>query len=482
MIKKLNKYSLIALSLLLISCGAEQFGVGKKTSSISTTPIVTGTTESCSDYTLVRPPVDLLFIWDNSTSTRYINSSTKTALNNTINYISDRFDYQVFMAPLKGSGNSNTFFFSRAGHNPSGTTVISKESASNAISSFPPVPGGAEYGARRARDLIRTNISNGIFRKEAFTIIIVMSNEDDNSVAGGDFGQGASLTQQYAYADGLSHDLLCLKGNYSSSGLKNQNSLYSANCSGVTKLNSSMMRFLTIAPSTTCGEGFDTNRIYRRMSQNISSQQGYSQSDYTDICNGNYASIFDQVNSVIADKVVKHRYNFWPVAGSGVSLDPSTIKVFKDNGSQLSSGQFTYVGKKYNKDTRYYPSSGEPYTGHMIQLHGSAEVTFPSCLKVDYQGPKDYYGYCHIPSKPLASSIEVSVNGTLLNSSKWSLELDSSGNPKYFSNKNIKITSPSNFTAKTPAKYESGYFIRLDSSAVYSNDQTCDVRYNTAGN
>ncbi|WP_127714939.1 hypothetical protein [Halobacteriovorax sp. HLS] len=483
MLRKMNKWTLFLVSLLLVSCGAEQFGVGKQNSQISTNPIQTGNTSICSDYTLIRPPVDLLFIWDNSTSTRFISNSTKNALSNTINYISDRFDYQVLMAPLIGSGNSNTYFFSRSGLMPSGTTVVSKDNASSVISSFPSVSGNSESGAKRARDLLRTNISNGVFRQNAYTVIILMSNEDDNSFVSGNYG--ATNSQKISYANAISHDLLCIKGNYSGSSLRNSQSMYSSNCSGAPTLNSSMMRFLSIAPSYGCQSYFEANKVYRTMSQNIASNQGYVQTDYTDICNGNYANIFDQVNSVIADQVVKHKYNYWPVAGNEVELDSSTIVVTRDNGTQIPEGGtngFSYIGKRTNQNTRYYPSAGEPYTGHMIQLSGDAEVTFPSCLSVTYQAPKDYYGYCHLPSKPLESSIEVYIDGNLLSNSKWTLEKDGGGNPKYSSNKNIKINSPSDFSAKTPGNYQSGYFVRLDSDSVYSNSQSCNVRFNTSGN
>ncbi|OUR96339.1 hypothetical protein A9Q84_08260 [Halobacteriovorax marinus] len=482
MIKNNTKWFLILITLVLGSCNPDQFGVGKKNATISTTPVATGSTFVCSDFTQIRPPVDLLFIWDNSTSTKYISSSTKNALNNVINYISDRFDYQVMMAPLIGSGNSNSYFFSRAGSFPSGVSVIDKSNAASIISSFPSVSGNSESGAKRARDLLRTNISNGIFRQNSYTVVIIMSNEDDNSFVTGNYG--ATNSQKINYANGLSHDLLCLKGGYAGGSLRNSNSMYNSTCSNAPKLNSSMMRMLTIAPSYNCQSYFEANKVYRTMSQNIASAQGYIQTDFTDICAENYASIFDQVNSVIADQVIKHRYNYWPVAGSNVEIDPSTIVVTRDNGSPVfesSSSGFTYEGIQNNRDTRYFPTSGEPYTGHVIKLNGSAEIIYPSCLKVDYQAPRDYFGYCHIPNKPQESSIDVFIDGVKLSTSSWSLE-KSSGNPKYTSNKNIKITSPSNFAPKTPGNYQSGYFVKLSANAVYSNAQTCNVTYLTSGN
>ncbi len=471
MIKKNMKWTLMLITLLLFaSCNQEQFGVGKQSSTISTAPVETGSTQVCSDYTLVRPPVDLLFIWDNSTSTNYIEASKKAALNNTLNYISDRFDYQVMIAPLVGSGNSNTYFFSRAGASPSGVNVISKSSAVSAIESLPQSPGAAEAGGARARDLIKDNINNGVFRPNSYTIVVLLSNEDDDSYVSNDYG--ANISEGNKLADGITHDLLCIKGGTYNGSYKNSYSSYSTSCSGVAKLNSSMMRFLTIAPSS--------NIVYRKISSNIAISGNYSESDYTNLSTSNYSNLFDQVNSVIADQVINHKYNFWPVAGSEVEVDEESIEVYRNNGNQLTDAEFNYIGKQTNKNTRYYPSAGEPYTGHMIELIGAGEVVFPNCLNVTYQAPAAYYGYCHIPAQPLESSIEVRINGSLIDSSKWTL-LKSGSSPQYYQNKNIRIKSASDFTAETPAVSKSGYFIKLDSSAVYTNSQTCDVTYHSTG-
>lgn len=471
MIKKNLKWALLFITpLLLVSCNEEQFGVGKQSSTISTAPVETGNTQVCSDYTLIRPPVDLLFLWDNSTSTNYIEDSKKAALNNTLNYISDRFDYQVMIAPLVGSGNSNSYFFSRAGTSPSGVNVISKSSAVNAIESLPQQEGAAEAGGARARDLIKNNISNGIFRPNSYTIVILLSNEDDDSYVSNDYG--SNISEGRKLADGITHDLLCLKGGTYNGSYKNSYSSYSESCSGVSKLNASMMRFLTIAPSN--------NIVYKKISSNIALSGNYSESDYTNLSVSNYSNIFDQVNSVIADQVINHKYNFWPVAGSNVEVDTDSIVVYRNNGTQLSSSEFNYIGKQTNKNTRYYPSAGEPYTGHMIELIGTGEVVFPNCLNVTYHAPAAYYGYCHIPAQPLESSIEVKINGTAIDSSKWTL-LKSGSTPQYFANKNIRIKSSTDFSAETPAVSKSGYFIQLDPSAVYTNSQTCDVTYHSTG-
>ncbi|PIK16479.1 hypothetical protein [Halobacteriovorax sp. JY17] len=471
MIKNNTKWILILItSLLFLSCNKEEFGVGKQNSTISTAPVETGSTDVCSDYTLIRPPVDLLFLWDNSTSTNYIHPDKKSALNNTLNYISDRFDYQVMIAPLVGSGNNNSYFFSRAGSTPAGVNIISKSSAVSAIEALPLQNGAAEAGGARARDLIRNNINNGVFRPNAYTIIVLLSNEDDDSYVQNDYG--SNLTEARKLGDGITHDLLCLKGGTYNGSYRNSYSAYPTNCSGVTKLNSSMMRFLTIAPSS--------NIAYKKISSNIAVSGNYSQSDFTNLSGSSFSNIFDQVNSVIADQVINHKYNFWPVAGSNVEVDSGSIRVFRNNGSELDSGEFNYIGKQTNKNTRYYPSAGEPYTGHMLELIGSGEVVFPNCLKVTYKAPAAYYGYCHLPAQPLESSIEVKINGTLISNSKWEL-LKTGSSPKYFASKNIRIKSSSDFSPETPAETKSGYFIKLDPSAVYTNSQTCNVTYHSTG-
>ncbi|ATH08837.1 hypothetical protein BIY24_13035 [Halobacteriovorax marinus] len=471
MIKNNRKWILILLApLLFISCNEEQFGVGKQNSSVQTNPVETGSTFVCSDHTLIRPPVDLLFLWDNSTSTNYIHPDKKAALNNTLNYISDRFDYQVMIAPLVGSGNNNTYFFSRSGSTPSGVTHISKSSAVSVIESLPLATGAAEAGGARARDLIKNNMNNSIFRPNAYTIVVLLSNEDDDSYVQNDYGSNKNEAEKLG--NGITHDLLCLKGGTYNGSYRNSYSSYSTNCSGVPKLNASMMRFLSITPSGSFA--------YRKISRNIAISQNYSESDWTNLSVSSFSNIFDQVNSVIADQVIKHRYNYWPVAGTNVEVEPSSIQVYRNNGTQLESDEFSYIGKQVNKNTRYHPSLGEPYTGHMIELIGEGEVIFPSCLRVTYNAPAAYYGYCHLSSQPLESSIEVKINGVKIANSKWSL-VKSGSSPRYFSSKNIRIKSASDFSEATPAVNRSGYFVKLDPSVVYTDSQTCDVTYHSTG-
>ena len=109
------------LSALLIatSCGKEQFSTSRKVETSNTSPIQLNSSKSCSSFTLIKPQVDFLFLWDNSSSTTFINNATKTALNNTIDSISSRFDYHILLAPLIGSGNGDAKFVSETPSLPS---------------------------------------------------------------------------------------------------------------------------------------------------------------------------------------------------------------------------------------------------------------------------------------------------------------------------------------------------------------------------
>ena len=116
----------------------------------------------------------------------------------------------------------------------------------------------------------------------------------------------------------------------------------------------------------------------------------------------------------------------------------------------------------------------------MIELIGSGKVTYPDFLRVEYNAPKSYYGYCQISGTPLESSIEVFVNGSKIANSKWEL-LKTSSQPKYFSSKNIRIKSPTDFSEAYPAVSMPGYFVKLDEDVVLSDDDSCYVNYHTTG-
>jgi hypothetical protein len=98
----------ILLILLTSSCSREEeFAPPGQEETFPSRPILAYSTEFCSQSTQIRPKVDFLFVWDNSTSTFFINSQTKQALQSTITLMSDRFDYRILLAPLIDSNTQN---------------------------------------------------------------------------------------------------------------------------------------------------------------------------------------------------------------------------------------------------------------------------------------------------------------------------------------------------------------------------------------
>lgn len=495
-------FGIIISALLLSSCADELFSPSRNITNQNIPLPEKSTYSTCSNFTHIKPQVDFLFIWDNSTSTYFINEETKRALNNTLDLISSRFDYHVMVAPLIGTGNNNAFFMSETPDGLSSNVLnnlkVDRSLATQKISSMPTGYGSNEMGLQRAVDLLRNNRSNGIFRENAYTMIVIMSNTDDT------YGNTSDLDDpvlRQNYLNARKHDLLCLRGNYS------------GNCSGGT-LNSQQMRFMSIVlqnhpnhcSSVSIGR---QNYLYRWMSQEIyyssytdgrsmpSDQFANSGSpDSYDICNqSNFSRIFDGINNTIQDQVVKHKYNYWPVALEGAApIDPNEIRIQKNTGATfpqltppVSPGQsgFTFQNTVQTVNTRYEPTPGEPFTGYVVELHGDARVTYPECLTVTTQTPKEYYGYIHLHSKPQIDSIELRINGENIprsTSNGWEVMTDTSGQPRYFDSLNMRIQGPTNDNPKTPGMVKSGYFLKLYGDAIYSNGANIQLSYLPDGN
>ncbi|WP_412462980.1 hypothetical protein [Halobacteriovorax sp. RT-2-6] len=531
----MKKILLVLTLLFMASCAKEEFATRKNSNSFGTDPTQTVNSEMCSKFTYIRPPVDLLFVWDNSRSTSFISSQTKTALNNVVNNIADRFDYQVLIAPLIGSGNSGTYFFSRAGISPSGVTTISRATASSVISNFSSSSGTKESGLSRINELVKLNQLNGALRKNSHTIIVIMSNEDDNSwnTTGYSLPNNSRLAEKYRKA--MAHDLLCMRGNYNGAlysdstyeeidkqmlgTTRNTAATFNESCSNVGsyKLNSSMLRLISLAPNKDprqdeCYQITDGQKnynyhgasdlIYNQPYENLSGSNPYpfpramytGYNDKVYLCEQrNFSNIFSHVYSSINDSIEKHKYNYWKVAEPGALIDTSSLIITKyvrgssQAGTPILEGMsngYTYIGERGNFATRYSPSVGEEHSGHIIRLNGNAIVEYPECLVVSYQTPQNFYGYVKLNSKPVESSITLKINGQTINKSStngWQL-MKSGSNPAYYSNFNIKVTSPTDDTPATPVMNETGYFLKLYGNAIYSDGANVEVNFYPTGN
>lgn len=489
--KTLFKVLAISSLFFISSCGLEEFGVKKNKQTNTTENYVTSTNSGCADSTLVKPPVDFLFVWDNSGSQFSVSEGTKRALNNTISLISDRFDYQILLAPLISYSGSRQYFISSEPKSPSSTTsepiiVSSRDAASSNLASFAITGNGSEAGMQRIINLIKNNVSNGVFRSNAYTMIVIMSNEDDDSWAGQTDPPPVHLMQPFI--DERFQDLMCLRGNYSGNT--------TSRCSGFPNLNSLMMRFFSMVPhSNNCIGGYRRSYVYKGVSEKVylasynnglSNPTGASSPyDSVNICNGMNDHIFDGINNSIQDKVIGHKYRYWPVtSNTSARFSEDSIVVKKNTGEEFfATNNSNGTGFKYRGvqtvNTRIEPTEGEPFTGHVIELFGDAQVQYPECLIVSTTTPTDYYGFIHLDSKPFEDSITVKINGQNIPKSStngWQLVKEGS-QPKHITNKNIKISSPTDYTPANPAVLKTGYFLQVFGSAVYSNGAVVEVIY-----
>ena len=103
--KLFNQVSLLILaSLLMISCGEETLTSSTQSKTVTANEIVSYEVEIRSNSHLEKPPVDILYIVDNSGST--VASSfqqIKNEIQRTVNNVSDEFDYHIYFAPLNSA-------------------------------------------------------------------------------------------------------------------------------------------------------------------------------------------------------------------------------------------------------------------------------------------------------------------------------------------------------------------------------------------
>jgi hypothetical protein len=511
--KHLMKNSLFLIALLLIasSCSKEEFAVNKGTQTSSTSAVTTTTSQSCAQSTLISPKVDILMVWDNSSSFNFVTSATKSSMTNLITTVSENFDYHILSVPLVPANTANLYeaslvVKSKTGLTGSAATIANLDKTSAVANlAFTQGVGSAERGVDRVTEVIQNNRSNGIFRNDAYTIIVIMSNEDDK---GCEIDTGQSSCSAYdkgIYTTKRKAKLLCLRGNANASS-------YSCSDLGVTSnLNSTMMRFINISPLTMCTSGFNkTNSIYRDVAKALYEApytNGWPTSnddlspdlagypDSYNLCSIDFSHIFDGVNTAIKQTLLKHKYDYWPVADSSASVDPDSIRVVRSDGKILtnraanttatdgyelildSSGNAATLT---NQNTRYEPTAGEPYTGKMIKLYGSEsddKIVYPDCLTVTYSAVKTTIGYLYLSyGEPAESTIEVRLNGSVVPKS-------TTNGWDYMGLQYISALDSTLKVVDLPSGATSGYIIRFNGTYKKTNStaNTYTVYYNSKG-
>ncbi len=494
-----NKLLMMAMVLLFSACAKEEFAVNKGTQNTSLSTLETTANKLCSQSTLISPKVDILMLWDNSSSFNFVTTATKSSMSNLISAVSENFDYHLLTLPLVPASTTNLYEGQLVVKNNTGLSggalsiVKTKDAAVSGLG-FTPGNGSAEVGVDRAISVIEQNRSNGIFRNDAYTIIVVISNEDDKGCG----LSGPVCTTNYdkdQYIDPKINKLLCLRGN-----------TY-ASCTGTgytqaTSLNSTMMRFINISPLTSCSSGnYKMNYSYRKVAKSLYEapyNNGWPTSndhlspdlsgypDSYNLCSIDFSHIFDGVNTAIKQTLLKHKYDYWPVTGATTSIDESTIRVVRSDGKILTNrtGEsnpadgFTFDNVSQSRNTRFYPTAGEPFVGKMIQLHGvdgNDLVVYPDCLTVTFSAEKTTYGYIYLQyGEPNTSTIEVYINGTKIPQS-------ATNGWDYMGLQYTSALDQSYKVANIPAGTTSGYFLRLNGSYKIQNtsSNTINVLYNS---
>jgi hypothetical protein len=472
------KIHLVLLTLLLAwGCSKEEFSGTPKSEKYTANAVEVFQNLTCANSTLIKPPVDILYVVDNSLSAGYLKDTVKLQLQQTIQTVSNQFDYRIMVAPLLQDGGSDTFrpvITNGASSMPSSVNVVSLENLSFFGNS---VVGNAESGLQRSINLIDQNsVANGggVFRNGAHTIVVLVSNEDDDSMYNcSQFG--------------------CV---FSSSKLSNMQSQY---LSLRNRLQAQQLRFFSVVAHSSCtsnGESFVEGRAYKEMSAYMyanasippqaqpTDQAGRSTKDSYDLCGGSFA-VYQGVNSSIQQEILGHTYDHWLVSASTV-IDTNDIVVSKVSSSgtvsAVSAGGpngWSYAGYLTNQNTRVLPNPGEPKTGYFIQLSGSAQVVYPDCLVVRTRTPTEFYGYAVIPSAPktpVADNVVVTIRGSRIpfsTSNGWSYE-------GYRENQNIKVNSNGTPNTSSPLT-RTGYFIKLNGTAIYASGDSISVDYTPGG-
>ena len=469
---KLKLLLFLIVSTLLSSCGEEVLTSKTINEKAVTNSIQTFEVNTCSQMQFQKPPVDILYVIDNSGST--VASSfqdIKSEISNTIYNISKEFDYHVYFAPLNPAPNDSISGYPLIVSDPeslpslSSVNLVSPES----LNMFSQESGNnVEHGFTRAYNLINYNRSNGIFRENANTIIVMISNGDDTESTI-TFGSGRATDPQVFNS---------LKQNFQKLTKK-----YASANSVSNPLNAENFKFISLVAHQNCFDwsiGTNYKRMSKELFQYLNPSTDYVNQDTTDLCSSNYSSLFQVVNQSIRQVVVGHKYDHWKISSassSSIQEDDITLTKISADGSRSniprdSNNGFEYLGYRSNLPTRYDPTVGEPQTGLIVKLNGNARIQYPECVIAKTRTPTEYFGYIAVPREPDTSTITVEIRGSEISQSStngWSYI-------GYRDTLNTKVPGPNNASV-TPEVNKTGYFIKLNGNAIFTNGDTVNIFY-----
>ena len=477
---KLLTTFLLLITLLITSCSEEPIGKKDQNVNIVATDVESFEVTTQSLSRLEKPPVDILYVIDNTGSTLADSfQSIKAELEQTIYHVSQEFDYHIYFAPLVPSSEDSITGYPLLLSNPNSVGDLAELNvvSVNNLNMFSPAAGNnQENGLERALAIVEYNRTNDIFRENAHTIIVMISNGDDTSTK--EVINGNVVDNQQKLNE--------LKEDYKKLTKKYAEENFVSN-----PLNAETLRFISLVAFSKCNFWTPGN-TYRTVSKEVydyqelnselsSAEQANDPRDQFDLCSGEYSDIFDSINKSIRQILVGHKYDHWLISTQSESnVEESDITLTKINGKtgertdipRDSENGFEYLGYKEKQNTRYYPDAGEAVTGLVVKLNGDARVSFPDYIVAKTRTPTEFFGYLALPQAPELETLKVEINGTSYGQSKtdgWS----------YLGWRdviNTKVPGPENASVEPPLN-KSGYIIQLHGGAIFSSGDQVKVSY-----
>lgn len=475
---------LLSLSLLFIlaGCGKEQFGSAPQSTGYSANSLTSYSANSCSNRTLIKPKVDVLYVVDNSGSSYYISQDIKSALANTVSTLSKDFDYRVIGTPLIESSTDNqdyqvlTNSTELTGINPA--KLISTPSQFSFFTNTPIF--SLEEGLGRTVSFINFH-KNNLIRNNSYLIIVLVSNGRDEKVSYSPFGDDE---KQYpsVFAERLA--------SFKSLG---------------SQLNSIQLRLISVTAKrppipSSCPSGWKTSDLsYAQMAKELYAHAIASgavnnspNQDSYNLCTESLGGIFTSINNSIKQVLLPHEYRYAPItfAKTGTNLNWNSLEVkrINENGSStLLTKDVHWTLHDAGSDSSVVnlrvgpnpiPGIGEPATGrYFVKFTDSNILKYPDCVTVTSVSKTEYFQYIVLPQKP-QPGLSVRINGNLISQSSsngWSDETASA------QTLNIKANYP-NPGDNQPPIMRTGFMLKLNGvNNYYKSGDNVQVNYVPAG-
>lgn len=469
-------FSLLLL-FTLVSCGEQQFGIVPKNESTNMDPLAQYMDVSQSTFTPIKPKVDVIYFVDNSGSSYYLPNDIKFSLQQTVNYLSQSFDYRVIGAPLlpqiPGSTDYTDFQVMTNSTDLSGIPGDGRRISSyQQFDFFTKEPiSGVEKGLRRLVDFVDYH-KNNLLRNNSHLIIVLISNGRDTEVERDDLGTGQTSINQALYDQHLNK----LKVN-----LKNS-------------MNYIQLRLLSLTALSQCRAGYWTARkSYVKASQDLYVHSQATDNpvfmDSYDLCSSNaISSIFNAINNSIKEVILHHEYKYAPITFAEdnelVSLADLQVKKVSADGTVTNlvrdvNWKYVDKGSKQSVNLRSgpnpIPGPGEPHMGRLF-VEFLQPIVHPEYVVITSVSKMEYFGYVVLPQRPRSlDDVSVRINGAKLPRTAL-LEISD------HITRNIKVVKDSNPPQPdTPVVIRTGYMIRLAPEYYYKSGDKVEVSFTPAG-